>query len=287
MSLRTSPAAPREVVAAHRSAPRSALSRRSLLDRKARRSSCIAASSALPRLFERLAQFHLLHQEVRRHRGVGLERDVDAVQLQQVARALHRALQRAVGLVHARGPLHRGAPLGVAGVREAVRMHPRLQVAVGARRARGRSSANAGARPRSSKWFSDVKGFAAAALVLHVGVVELEALVQALAREVELGAVEVRQALRVDHDLHAVALELVVLGLHRVGELELVGHARAAGGAHAEAQRHALAALGEVALDVVGGVFGERDGHDPRPPSAPCLRLLRRRASSGSRRSPP
>jgi hypothetical protein len=83
------------------------------------------------RLFERLAQLHLLHQEIGRHRGVGFERYVHPVQRQDVACALVRILQRLVGLVHARGPLQRRAPLGVARVREAVGMHARLDFAVG------------------------------------------------------------------------------------------------------------------------------------------------------------
>src|SRR5688500_2874566 len=96
----------------------------------------------------------------------------------------------------------------------------------------------------------DVKGLPAAALVLDLGVLELEALVQAFSGVVELGAVDVRQALRVDHHLDAVALELQVVGVGLVDELELVGHARAAGGAHAHAQADALASLREEALDV-------------------------------------
>src|SRR5688572_9406084 len=103
----------------------------------------------------------------------------------------------------------------------------------------------------------DVKALAATALVLDVRVAELEALVQALARVVELGALEVRQALRVDHHLHAVAVELHVVGIDGVGELELVGHAGAARGAHAQAQRDALAALGEERLHVACRLLGE------------------------------
>src|SRR5438067_1388931 len=74
-----------------------------------------------------------------------------------------------------------------------------------------------------------------------------------------LGTVQVGQALRIDDDLHAVAIELHVLGVHAVGELELIGHAGAAGRAHADAQAHALAALREVGLDVLRRVFSERD----------------------------
>src|SRR5882672_9640240 len=69
---------------------------------------------------------------------------------------------------------------------------------------------------------SDVEALAAAALILHVGIVELESLVQAFAREIELGAVEVRQALGIDDDLDAVALESEIVRIDRVCVLELV-----------------------------------------------------------------
>src|SRR5262249_15183502 len=108
--------------------------------------------------------------------------------------------------------------------------------------------------PNSSKWLCgllDVEALTAPALILHLRVAELEALVEPLAGVVELGPVDVLQALRIDQDLHAVALELQVVGVGLVDELELVRHSRAARGAHPHAQAHALAALGEEALDVV------------------------------------
>src|SRR5688500_12254345 len=106
-----------------------------------------------------------------------------------------------------------------------------------------------------------VKGFPAPAFVLDLRVPELEAFVQALAGVVELGAVDVLQALRVDEHLDAVALELEILGVRLVGEFQLVREAGAAGGAHADAQAETLAALGKRALDVAGGVFGQGDRH--------------------------
>src|SRR5512139_2374903 len=115
---------------------------------------------------------------------------------------------------------------------------------------------------------SDVERLPAPATVLLVRVVELEALVEALAHEVELRAVEVGEALRVDEHLHAVRLELEVALLRLVGELELVGHARAAGGLHPEAKADALAPLGDVALHVLRRAVGERDGHFSPPPSS-------------------
>src|SRR5687767_2513149 len=91
-------------------------------------------------------------------------------------------------------------------------------------------------RPNSSKQLLDVKAFAAPALIFDPRVAELESLVEALFGVVELRAVDVLQALRVDQHLHAVALELVVLREHRIGELQLVRQPRAARGAHAHAQ---------------------------------------------------
>src|SRR5882724_328196 len=122
------------------------------------------------------------------------------------------------------------------------------------------SSAKAGTRPNSSKWL-DVKAFAATALVFDIGVIELEAFVQTLSRKVELGTVQVRQALRVHHHLDAVALELQVVRRDRVGIFELVRHPGAARGAYAQAQRHALASLGEEVLDVRCSLLGKRNGH--------------------------
>src|SRR5512134_3724108 len=54
------------------------------------------------------------------------------MELEEVLCALYRVLECAVGLVDARRPLQRRAALGVAGVREAVGMHARLDLAVGA-----------------------------------------------------------------------------------------------------------------------------------------------------------
>ena len=49
----------------------------------------------------------------------------------EMARAGDRVAKRPVGLVHARRPLQRGSALGVAGMREAIGMHARLDLAVG------------------------------------------------------------------------------------------------------------------------------------------------------------
>jgi hypothetical protein len=58
------------------------------------------------RLFQRLAPFHLLHEEGRGHGRVVLCPNRRAAQLAQVRGAAHRVLQALVGLVDAHGPLH-------------------------------------------------------------------------------------------------------------------------------------------------------------------------------------
>ena len=57
----------------------------------------------------------------------------------------------------------------------------------------------------SGKEKSDAEALAAAALALDVGVVEAEGLVEALFDEIDLGAVDERQALGVDEDLDALS----------------------------------------------------------------------------------
>src|SRR5262245_60251853 len=63
------------------------------------------------------------------------------------------------------------------------------------------------ASPAARSGSSNVEGLSTTATVLLVGIVELEPLVQALAHEVELGAVEIGEALRIDEHAHAIALE--------------------------------------------------------------------------------
>src|SRR5258708_27411385 len=101
----------------------------------------------------------------------------------------------------------------------------------------------------------DVEALSAAAFVLDVGVAELEPLVKAFAGVVELGTLEVGQALWVDQQLDAVALELQIVGVRGVGEFQLVRHAGAARGAHAPAQAHPLPAPGTEDLDVACSFF--------------------------------
>src|SRR5262249_18703413 len=99
------------------------------------------------------------------------------------------------------------------------------------------------------------------ATILLVGVVELEAFVQAFAGVVQLGAVEVGQALGVDEHLDAAALEFLVFRVGRVRELQLVRQPGAAGGTHAQAHADALAALGKVIRHVGRCAFSQGNRH--------------------------
>ena len=116
----------------------------------------------------------------------------------------------------------------------------------------------------------DPERLAAAAAVLFPRVVELESLVETLAHEVELGAVDVGQALGVNQDLDTVVFEDVVFGRHIVRVLKLVGQARTAGGLHAQTHADAFATLGDVAVHMPRGGFGQGDGHGTAPISGQC-----------------
>src|SRR4029434_11249581 len=120
---------------------------------------------------------------------------------------------------------------------------------------------------------SDVKTFSAAALVLHIRVVEFEPFVQPFTREVELESVEIRETLRVDHNGHAVTFEAQVLGTDIVGVLELVGEAGAARRAYAETQPEALAPAGKMVRDMLRRVFGQSNRHCASCVLACCVSL--------------
>ncbi len=159
------------------------------------------AARASPKLF---APFDLRVQERRWHRGARFA-DLDAAQLQQMARPQHRCLQRAIGLVGVRREFER--PRCSAGVptREPVGMNPARQRPVGqvelVQRQREtrlqieqREIARRQSRGRDASYRETL---AAAALRLAVGVVELEALVQPFAHEIQFRSLEVRQEFRV------------------------------------------------------------------------------------------
>src|SRR5438128_95930 len=93
---------------------------------------------------------------------------------------------------------------------------------------------------------SDSERLAAAASILLARIAEFETLVEPLAHEVEFGAIEIRQALRVDEHLHAMALEDDVFGRQLVRVFKLVGKAGTAGRLHAQPYADAFASLAEI-----------------------------------------
>ena len=124
----------------------------------------------------------------------------------------------------------------------------------------------------------NVERLAATALALHVGVIELEPFVEALADKIELSAIDVRQALGIDEHRDPMAFELEVFRQRLVGILELVGHARASGRSNAEPQPDALAPLLDVARHMPGRAFSEGDTHRDLHDSGCLLAGLRRHA---------
>ena len=105
---------------------------------------------------------------------------------------------------------------------------------------------------------------AAPAAVTLVGVVELEAFIETLAHKVQLGAVDVGQALGVNQHFDTVVLEHDVLRLAVVHIFELVGKPGAAGRLDSQAHSQALASAGQVAVDVPCSGFCQRNGHVSR-----------------------
>src|SRR5262245_6187010 len=102
---------------------------------------------------------------------------------------------------------------------------------------------------------SNSERLAATAAVLLLGVVKLEPFVQPFAHEIELRAIDVRQALRIHQHLDAVLFEHMILGSDVVGVLQLVSQTRTTGGLDAQAHTDAFAALGDVARYVACGSF--------------------------------
>src|SRR3954462_7333569 len=109
---------------------------------------------------------------------------------------------------------------------------------------------------------SDREALAAPAFALYLRVDELEALLLEGVDEIEGGAVQVDEALRVHVDLGALYFEDLVARAGLVAELDHVAHARAA--AALDAQAHAalggaVRALRELRLDLLRGARGDVD----------------------------
>src|SRR5205823_3493708 len=114
--------------------------------------------------------------------------------------------------------------------------------------------------------FFHLEGVAAAAGRGRVRVVDREARRLDRVDPVDLGALQVGGAERVDDDLDAVELELVVAFLRAAVEAEAVLEAGAAAALdrHAEHGRFALGLVGHELLDLDRGALGQRDQRGAR-----------------------
>src|SRR5690606_31093901 len=95
------------------------------------------------------------------------------------------------------------------------------------------------------------EALAAAAFGRRTGVVEHELVVQALAHEIDRGAVDHRLAGGVDIDPHAVLFADGIAFAFVAGQFDLVAPARAPGALHAETQPEGLGGAGEELADAV------------------------------------
>jgi len=226
------------------------------------------------RLVELLAPLQLLQQKCRGHRRIVLGLNIHVGLLAQVTSARQRVAQHAIRFVNPRGPLHGEPFFDRAGGSKPVGVDPRgqrfpevLDLRRVLRHARGQAeqAERVVAEIRvvvTQNAPLDCEGFAATAGGFFVRVGEAEPFVDPFARVVEFGAVDVRQAFGVDEHFDAKTFVNLVVWLGVVDKFELVRQPRAAGGAYAQPQAHAFAALLQSAPDVAGGAFGQGDGHE-------------------------
>src|SRR5690554_2398308 len=98
---------------------------------------------------------------------------------------------------------------------------------------------------------SDVEAFTTTTFAAQVRVVELEAFIEPFLYEVQLGTVEVGQALRVDHHFNAAKLEHLIFRLAGVNKLQYICHPGAAGCSNTQAYTLTVASLLQVASDMI------------------------------------
>src|SRR5690606_6960602 len=110
---------------------------------------------------------------------------------------------------------------------------------------------------RALNWPSNRERLAAAALGFFIGIAEAKPFIEPFPGVVELCAVQIRQAFRVDEDLHTVTFEDLILWRGLVDVFQLVCQTGTPRGAHTQAQAQALAALLQVATYVTCCVFSQ------------------------------
>lgn len=95
---------------------------------------------------------------------------------------------------------------------------------------------------------SDGKALTAATGVLGIRIFKLESLVETDFGEIHFGAVEKQQALTIDDDLDALALENFIVFTQFVDEFDDIGQTRATGGFNTQSQADALTPVFEEML---------------------------------------
>lgn len=105
------------------------------------------------------------------------------------------------------------------------------------------------------------KTLATATLIFHIRVVELETLIQAFLGEIQLGTIDISQALWINNHFDPVTLKRQVLGMGFIDEFQCVSHAGAAGGFDAQAQPQPLATIGKEFLYAVCCGLCKRNSH--------------------------
>src|SRR6218665_2249991 len=124
---------------------------------------------------------------------------------------------------------------------------------------------------------SNAKALATTTRGTPVGIVEFEGFIEALAHEVQFGAVDVSQALGIDQHLDAMVFEHDVFRRGVIDILQFVSQPRTPGGSDPQAHPQPFAAPGTVAAYMPGRGLCQRDGDGAplnHPRSRPPLCLL-------------
>lgn len=102
-----------------------------------------------------------------------------------------------------------------------------------------------------------MEALAAAAGVFDIGVFKFETFLQIFFGVIDLCAVQINQAFRVDINARAVSFENQVVAVGFIDKFKVVRHPRAAAGFYTQAYAQAFAAFGEIVIDVFCGILGK------------------------------
>src|SRR6185437_7423379 len=154
--------------------------------------------------------------------------------------------------------------------------------AVGGASRRAKSTSEGGAAPPDS----NAEALSAAAFALHVRIVEAEGFVETVFDEIDRRAVDEREALRIDEQLHAVILEHHIV---RPSLLRVVHDVRKPGAArppNRKPEPQSGPSRGEERPHAARCCIGKRDGHDYLRSASICESPHAISASSRTRSRP-